>query len=319
MRPSPVSAIMVIPVHNERATIASLVTAVRQYGPVIVADDASTDGSGRLAVLAGATVITLPRHAGKGKALQHGFAEALQRGAQVVITLDGDGQHDPQDIPRLLLAGRRWPQSLIIGDRLAAPEAVPQHRLQAIQVASFWLNWLGQCQVRDTQSGFRLYPAPLLRQLQLRHGGFLLESEAFLKARQGGYIIHSVPIRTIYPSGHTSHYRPCKDGTIAALYLLYRGLCFWPAQLWQLWPYRQPQGSTLPAASWHTTLVALRATLLLPLLFLAMCIQFVLRPLGYDILTPMIGAFYHQHLRRQPSIHKERTHAKHCYHQSATL
>lgn len=84
MRPSPVSVMMVMPVHNERATIAPLVTAARQYGPVVVVDDASTDGSDRLAALAGATVITLRRHAGKGKALQHGFAEALRDRKSVV-------------------------------------------------------------------------------------------------------------------------------------------------------------------------------------------------------------------------------------------
>ena len=223
--------VMVIPIHNEQATIVAIVTAARQYGPVIVVDDASTDGSGCLAAEAGATVIALPRRTGKGTALQQGFAAALQRGARSVITLDGDGQHDAHDIPRLLRAAQRWPQSLICGDRLGVPEAVPRHRLQAIQVASFWLNWLGQCNVRDTQSGFRLYPAPLLRQLRLKCRGFLLESEVILKTCQAGYSIHTVPIRAIYPSGHASHYRPCKDGTMAALYLLYHGMRFWPAQL----------------------------------------------------------------------------------------
>jgi glycosyltransferase involved in cell wall biosynthesis len=311
--------VMVIPVHNERTTIANIVTAVRHYGPVIVVDDASTDGSGQAAASAGATVITLPCRAGKGTALRHGFSAALRRGARAVITLDGDGQHDPHDIPRLLLAAQRWPQSLIIGDRLEVPDAVPRHRLQAIQVVSFWLNWLGQCNVRDTQSGFRLYPTHLLRQLRLKHGGFLLESEVLLKTRRAGYSIHTVPIRAIYPAGHTSHYRPVQDGAVAALYLLYHGLCFWPAQLWQLCAYRRQAGATTLAQAWHTTLLALQATLLLPGLFLAMGLQRLLRPLGYDVLAPMIRVFYAQHLLHQPATARERQHASHGYHRSATL
>ena len=92
-------SIAVIPVHNEVSTIASIVLAARAYLPVIVVDDASEDGSGLRAAAAGASVLTLPRHAGKGEALQCGFAEALRRGAHTVVTLDGDGQHDPRGYP----------------------------------------------------------------------------------------------------------------------------------------------------------------------------------------------------------------------------
>src|SRR5262249_54570153 len=159
MRAAMGRSMVVIPVHNEALTIASVVLAARAYLPVIVVDDASDDGSGQLAAAAGAIVLTLPRHAGKGAALRCGFAAALRYSADTVVTLDGDGQHDPQDIPRLLAAGQRWPASIIIGGRLGHAEAIPPARLYAIQVASFWINWLGQCHVRDTQSGFRLYPA----------------------------------------------------------------------------------------------------------------------------------------------------------------
>jgi glycosyltransferase involved in cell wall biosynthesis len=310
--------VMVIPIHNERATIAAIVTAARQYGSVIVVDDASTDGGGQLAAAAGATIITLACRAGKGTALRQGFVAAWQHGTRWVITLDGDGQHDPHDIPQLLQAAQHWPHSLICGDRLGHPEAVPRHRLQANQIASFWLNWLGQCNVRDTQSGFRLYPASLLRHLQFKHKGFLLESEALLKARQAGYSIHTVPIRAIYPPGHTSHYRPYKDGILAILYLLHHGLRFWPVQCRQLWQ-AQRQVQAL-AQSWHTTWVALLATLGLPVLCLAACLQLLLRPLDWDLLTPVIRTLYDHHLLHQhltpreaacepllPSIHQPMT------------
>jgi len=78
--------IAVIPVHNEALTITSVVLTARAYLPVIVIDDASEDGSGQRAAAAGASVLTLPRHYGKGEALQHGFAEALRRGVNAVVT-----------------------------------------------------------------------------------------------------------------------------------------------------------------------------------------------------------------------------------------
>src|SRR3989454_10562137 len=198
--------IAVIPVHNEALTIASVVLTARAYLPVIVVDDASEDGSGQRAAAAGASVLTLPRRCGKGAALQRGFAEALRRGANAVVTLDGDGQHDPRDIPRLLAATQCWPESIIIGGRLDSAEAIPLPRFYAMQVASFWINWLGQCHVQDTQSGFRLYPATLLRTLLLRHGGFLFESEVLIKAPQAGWRVCEIPIRAGYPRGRTSPY-----------------------------------------------------------------------------------------------------------------
>src|SRR5437899_12259739 len=111
-------SVVVIPVHNEASTIASVVVAARVYLPVIVVDDASDDGSGQVAAASGAVVLTLPRQRGKGAALRHGFAEALRQGAETVVTMDGDGQHDPRDIPRLLEGGQCAPGTLILRGRL---------------------------------------------------------------------------------------------------------------------------------------------------------------------------------------------------------
>jgi glycosyltransferase involved in cell wall biosynthesis len=223
-------SVVVIPVHNEAPTIGIIVAAARMYLPVIVVDDASDDGSGPLAAATGATVLTLSKHQGKGAALRYGFAEAWRRGAEAVVTLDGDGQHDPHDIPRLLAASQRWPKSIIIGGRLDAAAEIPRHRLHAIRVASFWISWLGGCSIQDTQSGFRVYPTAILRSLPLRHGRFLLESEVLLKAAQAGYNIRELPIRAIYRSDQRSQYRPLWDGMTAATYLLYHGIRFWLRQ-----------------------------------------------------------------------------------------
>ncbi|HEY7490778.1 MAG TPA: glycosyltransferase family 2 protein [Candidatus Tectomicrobia bacterium] len=293
--------VAVIPVHNEARTIGAIVAGVRAYLPVIVVDDASTDHSGRLAAAAGATVITLPKRRGKGAALRCGFAEALRRQAHVVVTLDGDGQHNPQDIPRLLEASQQAPRSIILGGRLSTGAVMPRHRLHAIRVASFWINWLGGCNIRDTQSGFRVYPAALLQALCLKHGGFLLESELLLKASQAGWGIRELSIQAVYYPGRRSQYRPVRDGTLAAAYLFYRSVRFWPSQLRRLWRGRLADQGQTREHGWRQTYVAARATALLPVLFLGMLGQLLLRHTGCDVLAPVIRGFYDQRLLHTPS------------------
>lgn len=299
----------VIPVHNEALTLAPLVTTAQHYLPVIVVDDASDDHSGALAAAAGATVLTLSSRQGKGAALRHGFRTALHRGASAIVTLDGDGQHDPRDIPHLLAASQRWPDSIIIGNRLAAAAAMLPYRLHAIRVASFWISWMTGCTIADTQSGFRVYPAQVLRTLPLKHGGFLLESEALLQASRAGWSIRERPIHAVYRPGQPSHYRPVRDGGKAVMYLLYHGVRFWPTHLrqcWKSWRGQQRQDwRDLRRRTW----VAGRATGLLPMLGLITVAQLFLRHLGLDLLTPMIRWVYDHRLLYSPMVKRESAHA----------
>src|SRR5215510_5105221 len=284
--------IAVIPVHNEALTIASVVLTTQAYLPVIVVDDASEDGSGQRAAAVGASVLTLPRHCGKGTALQRGFAAALRCGANAVVTLDGDGQHDPRDIPRLLAASQCWPESIIIGGRLDSAEAIPLSRFYAMQVASFWINWLGHCQVWDTQSGFRLYPATVLRTLSLRHGGFIFESEVLIKAGQAGWCVREIPIRAMYTPGRISNYRPLGDGIPITAYLLYRGLRFWPAQCWRACLGWLMRDKAVRHHIWRRTGVAALATLLLPFLGLCALAYLYAGHVGRALLAAAIRQFY---------------------------
>src|SRR5215468_764187 len=106
-----------------------------------------------------------------------GFAEARALGAQRVVTLDGDGQHDPDDIPRLLAASAAAPRAVLIGSRLADGGAgMESARLQALRIAGFFINWLTGQDVGDTQSGFRVYPRAVLEAVVPRRGGFALET-----------------------------------------------------------------------------------------------------------------------------------------------
>jgi glycosyltransferase involved in cell wall biosynthesis len=303
------ASIAVVPVRNEAASIGSIVAAARAYLPVIVVDDASEDESARIAAVAGASVLRLPRQRGKGEALRYGFVEAIRRGAERIVTLDGDGQHDPNDIPRLLAASQRRPHSLIIGGRLQATSHIPCARLHAIRVASFWINWMGSCNVRDTQSGFRLYPVSMLCAFRLQRDRFLFESECLLKVAQAGYDIHEIPIEAVYPPEHKSQFHPLRDGIAIASYLLYRGVRFWPTQLRRLLtdPGRNLDDRTQPER--QRTRTAAFATALLPVLLGALAIQCLAGRMGYDILAPIIQRFYDQSRLHAPDVARETAHA----------
>jgi glycosyltransferase involved in cell wall biosynthesis len=219
-----VRAVAVVPAYDEAPTIGAVVRGVRVACPevtVVVVDDGSTDGTARTAAAAGADrVLRSPRRGGKAAALQVGFAAALAAGADVVATLDGDGQHDPIDLSRLLAVAHRVPGALVLGDRLVAGgDPIPGPRLRAIQAADRVLRWLLGVPLRDSQCGLRCYPAALLRRLSLREARFVLETEALVGAARLGHPLVSVPVRSIYPLGRASRFRALGDGARIGWYL----------------------------------------------------------------------------------------------------
>lgn len=204
----------VVPALDEAATVGDLVARVRRVCPVVVVDDASGDDSAAAARAAGALVVRHPRRGGKGAALRTGFAEALRRGAERVATLDADGQHDPDDLPRLLAAAGSRPDALVLGDRLgaAAGDPMPAVRRGAVRAADRLLGALLGRPVRDSQCGYRVYPGSLLRRWPLVEEGFVLETEALVVAVRAGHPLVSVPVRRIYPPGRRSRFRGVADG-----------------------------------------------------------------------------------------------------------
>ncbi|WP_018865375.1 glycosyltransferase family 2 protein [Thioalkalivibrio sp. ARh3] len=224
-----------IPAHNEGPTIAAVVAATRPHvDRVIVVDDGSRDNTadqvetepGRVELLC------LPDNRGKANALWTGMQHALEQGADAVITLDGDGQHDASEIPGLIAAWQAQPRRLVIGARLKGRETTPRLRLFGNRTADFWIGWASGQPLHDSQSGFRLYPAALLRRLALPHGerrSFVFESEALIEAERLGFPVTLVPVRCIYPDQHrASHFRATTDTLriirMVALRLLARGL-----------------------------------------------------------------------------------------------
>lgn len=190
-----------IPAYNAQATIAAVVEQARRHlAPVLVVDDGSTDQTGAAAEAAGAIVLRHPGNRGKGAALQTGFAYAVQRGAQAVLTLDADGQHDPAEAAKLLAAAAATPGSLVIGVRSFDPTLMPRRSRIGNNISTFFISRFAGRPHRDTQSGFRVYPRRLLTApLRTRH--FDTETELVLWAAKLGVPLCEVPIQTIY-SGH---------------------------------------------------------------------------------------------------------------------
>jgi glycosyltransferase involved in cell wall biosynthesis len=224
---------VVIPAHNEVATIRAVVeSALRHAALVIVVDDGSDDGTG--AALAGlpVTLLANPTNQGKAASLWRGMQHALGHGVDAVVTLDGDGQHDPADIARLVTASRRAPGQIVIGARLANRRNIPALRYFANRFANFWIAWASGYPIEDSQSGFRLYPEKLLREVRAAHdrsASFVFESEILIEASRLGVASVAIPVAAIYPPhARRSYFCPVLDvlriGRMIAWKLLSRGL-----------------------------------------------------------------------------------------------
>lgn len=207
---------VVIPAYNEAGTIRDIAErALRQSPWLIVVDDGSTDGTAE--ALSGLPLALLrnPRNSGKGASLWRGIEQASGQGAEVVVTLDGDGQHSPEDIPRLLAAHARLRNAIVIGSRLHDKRSIPLDRYLANRVANFWIGWAAGQAIDDSQSGFRVYPAALFHALKVpcdRSAGFVFESEILIEAARSGTDLVAVPVAAIYePRGRRSHFRPMLD------------------------------------------------------------------------------------------------------------
>ncbi|MEO3473574.1 glycosyltransferase family 2 protein [Roseomonas sp. CAU 1739] len=224
--PTPEFLVAVIPAYQEAATIADVVTRLRGTVPglaVLVVDDGSSDGTAGIAAAAGALVLGGAANQGKGAALRLGMRAALTREAGFVATLDGDGQHRPEDLPRLLALAA--PDRIVIGSRRGAP-GQPAARRRANRVADFWISWAARHPVADSQSGFRIYPAAALADLARYEGrarGFSFESEILIDAARAGITTAAADIPALYGAAlrRASHFRPVAD--IARIVIMVAG------------------------------------------------------------------------------------------------
>ncbi|OGT48437.1 MAG: hypothetical protein A3E82_03830 [Gammaproteobacteria bacterium RIFCSPHIGHO2_12_FULL_38_11] len=208
--------LILIPAYNEETTIASIVDRCLQYSSqVLVVDDGSTDNTLAILKKTAAIVISNAKNEGKGLTLLKGFYVAIEKKYQGVITLDADGQHDADDLPKFFEKIAQHPDALIIGARRIHTKRAPKMRLLANKIADFFISCAARKRLIDTQSGYRYYPVSFLKCYSTRPntaGCFAFETEILVAAARAGFAVDYVNIQSCYPThARVSYYRPRRD------------------------------------------------------------------------------------------------------------
>ena len=204
---------ILIPAFNEGRALREVCEGVsRNCKNIVVVNDGSDDDTGRIAGRTGCVVLNHDRNRGKGAALKTGFRWLLERDCSAVLTLDADGQHDPSEIPKFLeFFEKNRPEGIIIGTRSIEREKMPHYRAIPNRIGELFISLAARRHIVDTQSGFRLYSRGVIEKIRCTSDGFDMEAEILIKSSREGFELFSLPIRTIYQEGYTSHFRPVRD------------------------------------------------------------------------------------------------------------
>jgi glycosyltransferase involved in cell wall biosynthesis len=198
----------IIPALNEAERIGKVVRGAITHLSVLVIDDGSRDATAQVSENSGALVLRQTINLGKGMALRSGFQYAIEQGYQAVLTLDADGQHDPEEIPTFLSAYQVNQADLIIGERDFSQ--IPPIRRLANTLGRWSFSWAVGQPISDNQSGYRLISTRMMEaMLRSRESGFEFEVEMIVVCIQRGFNLEWVPIRTIYRE-EGSHIHPLR-------------------------------------------------------------------------------------------------------------
>ncbi len=214
---------VVIPTYNNDKTLTQVIDAVLEYIlPVIVVNDGSTDNTNNIltAYEGKITTVSYEKNKGKGYALSRGFDSAVQKGFHYAITLDSDGQHFANDIPKFIALSKKHPDALIVGNRNLTQDNMPKKNTFANKFSNFWFMVQTGKKLPDTQTGFRLYPLAKMKKLRPLTSRYEAELEMLVCCAWRGIKIISLPVQVYYaPEGErVSHFRPGVDfGRISLL------------------------------------------------------------------------------------------------------
>ncbi len=195
-----VQVAVIVPAYNEERFIGSVVLKTLKYADIVlVVDDGSADGTAEIAAAAGAEVITHSQNMGKGAALNTGFCWARTQDIDVVVTIDADGQHFPEDLPAVIQPVLAGQADIVVGSRyLQVGWDVPRHRVLGHHVFNAVTNQLSGVKVTDSQSGFRAFSCRALMAISFASEGFAVESEMQFLAREHDLRIAEVPVTIKY-------------------------------------------------------------------------------------------------------------------------
>ena len=209
---------IIIPVFNEELTVGNVIRRTKAVAEtagleheIIVVDDFSEDGSLEISKKMGTKVYRLNRRMGKGYALRAGFAKAK---GDIIVTIDSDGSHRPEELPLLLAPILRNQADLVIGSRYSGKKSVSARKLNAFGVTLFdaLIEFFTKTKVSDSQSGYRAMKSAVLRNMRLDSEGYEIESEMLVKIARRGFRVKEVPISFEQRTYGRSGLDPLVDG-----------------------------------------------------------------------------------------------------------
>ncbi len=236
MKPSafPDKTFVVVPVYNHSTTLRQVVEeSLKRHPTVLVVDDGSTDGSAAAVSDLPVEILRHPRNQGKGAALISAAEWGLQRGMSHMISLDADGQHSTEDLPKFFSSITEFPRALIVGHRDFAQTSIPGSSRFGRSFSNFWLRLQTGSRLKDTQSGFRAYPLLIFQELNFLTHRYNFEIEVLVRSAWAGIELRDVDISVYYPPDNEriSHFRGFMDNwrlTLLNTYLTLRSMLPWP-------------------------------------------------------------------------------------------
>ena len=208
-----------IPAYNEEKNIASIIVKLKKIAhKIIVCDDGSTDLTGEIAQKLGAIVIRHPKNLGYGSGIRSIFQKAKEIDSDILVTFDADGQHQVEDIKKVIEPILKNNADLVIGSRFLDNKTidVPEYRKIGIKLITKVTNSTLEEKITDSQSGFRAYNKDIITKLEPGDVGMGISTEILIKASSHGFKITEVPINILY-DGNTSTHNPVSHGTSVLL------------------------------------------------------------------------------------------------------